>query len=535
MKGGTVVPALASNKTAERSLQVYKLSEVVTPLQFSETQAQIVINGGEEIAGTGANYMRVARTTSQTLNDYDNDSSPAFYWVDDMQILGATTLGEPAVLITFSPDVWLTDFFAPEAVPTVFGRVAQTTIENNVTLRERRESPIDPVQYWETAAGAVQVYPYADISWDRPTWVQGVGYFCVAVYASENSQIFMFKGDEVFQDPDKVAYGVWMLGQVVKTKMKLGEPTEGQVAQDVNLTPLKIYVLPTLFYGAIRTDDSEAITLQTSGNPTVAAHKVEMPLPINASNTYNVCAVTAIGSLKFNSKYWDSVGNVVYLCTPKRKILIKDGLGAFDLDSGANSIAYFEVFAAGSSYNSTSLIINLYINGEVYDVAEDFEADFAVNQEALSQSQNQELYAIRGITNAIGAIGGAVGGFASGNFFGGVQAIAGGMNGVAERRAARRAPADIRTENGSVLNTITTYGSLWLEWVQSQNALNIGSNLSQYGCLLPNEPYMSLSENELLNEFVRFSEVDVIDVGGGQSSAQEIAQAFLRGVRLKTL
>lgn len=535
MKGGTVVPALPSNKTAETALQPYKKYEVVTNLQFSETQSQLVLNGGEEITESGANYMRVARTTSQTLNNYSSDSAPAFYWVDDMQLLGTTTLGDPAVLVTFSPDVWLTDFFAPESTPTVFGRVAQTTIENNVVLRERRESAMDPVQSRQGGSPAIEIYPYADIDWQRQTWPQGKGYFCVAVYASENSQIFMFKTDGVIQDPDKVAYTVWKLGQVVKTKMKLGEPVEGQVAQDVNLTLIKVYVLPTLFFLAIPTDDSEAITLQTGGNPTVAAHKVEMPPPLTEYAKYNIVGVPASGSLSFNSKYWDNVNNVVYFCTPKRKIRIKDGLGDFNLSSGADLIAFFEVFAAGSSYNSTSLIINLYINGEVYDVAGDFEADFAVNQEALAQSQNQELYAIRGITNAIGAIGGAVGGFSSGNFFGGVQSIAGGVNGVAERRAARRAPADIRTESGTILNTITTYGSLWLEWVVSQNALNMSSNASQYGYLLPNEPYMDLSEAQLLNQFVRFSEVDVIGVGGGQYSAQEIAQAFLRGVRLKTL
>ena len=535
MKGGTVVPALPSNKTAETALQPYKKYEVVTSLQFSETQAQIVLNGGEEITESGANYMRVARTTSQALNNYSQDSAPAYYWVDDMQLLGTTTLGDPAVLVTFSPDVWLTDFFAPESVPKVFGRVAQTTIESHVVLRERRESAMDPVQSWQGPAGTVEIYPYADVDWERPPWLQGKGYFCVAVYSSENSQIFMFKGDKVIQDPDDVAFEVWMMGQVVKTTMKLGEPYEGQVAQTVNLTPLKIYVLPTLFYLAIRTDDSEAITLQTGGNPTVAARKVEMPLPLIAHDTYNVVGISANGSLGFNSKYWNNVCNDVYLCTPKRKIKIRDGMGAFDLNSGANFIAFFEVFAAGSSYNSTSLVINLFINGEVYDIAEDFEADFAVNAEALSQSQNQELYAIRGITNAIGAIGGAVGGFASGNFFGGVQAIAGGVNGVAERRAARRTPADVKTAGGSILNTITTYGSLWLEWVIAQNAMNMNEHAGQYGYLLPNEPYMDLTESQLLNQFVRFSEVDVIGVGGGQYSAQEIAQAFLRGVRLKTL
>ena len=236
MRGGTRVPALAAGVAAVSALEKYKKAEVVTRLQFSETQAQVVINNGDVIADSGANYMRVARTTSETVGDYSTDTAAAFYWVDDIQLLAAAEGATPAALVSFTPDPWLTDFFAPEAAPTVHGRIAQTTYTNAALEAEARTVDVEPVGF---NAAPPNVWGYLENGgaqdWYSYAATEAKYRVCVTCI-SENREIFGYESLDVY-DRDSVLPAALEVSRIASVKVQ-------NPPQTYNLSVLKIYILP---------------------------------------------------------------------------------------------------------------------------------------------------------------------------------------------------------------------------------------------------------------------------------------------------
>lgn len=526
MRGGTRVPALAAGATAVSALEKYKKNEVVTRLQFSETQAQVVINNGDTLADSGANYMRVARTTSQTVGDYSADTAAAFYWVDDIQLLAAAEGATPAALVSFTPDSWLTDFFAPEASPTVRGRLAQTTKKDDTTNNEPKESAIDPVTSY-TDIPSVEIRPFLDLSGQRDP-PQGVGYRICGIFSAENSQIVTFFTSDVFARAD-VPRAVWEMGCVNQVSMDFGA---GVVQQDVKLSVSRLYVIPAQWVGSSPSPE-EYIDLQT-GWSTVSAYKAKNGT-IGSIYGYDAEIITVDGTTAFGGgKEWIKPSTRAYVCTPKRQIELREPLGVTNTE-GFGALFWIRCECAADFHGAASLSILMFINGEWIDVSNDFEADFAVNDEAVKQSQNKSLYALQSITSVIGAVGGAIGGVKSGNYFGAVQAVAGGINGLAEQRAARRQPASITNAGGTVCDFIERVGLLYIAIIRAQNETQLTEYAEEYGYILTNEPLVQYDGADLVGEFARFAEVDVTGTTGGQLSQLEIADAFRRGVRLVEL
>lgn len=526
MRNGTRVPALAAGVTAVSALEKYKKTEIVTRLQFSETQAQAVINNGDAIADSGANYMRVARTTSETVGDYSTDTAAAFYWVDDIQLLAAAEGRTPAALVSFTPDPWLTDFFAPEASPTVRGRLAQTTKKDGTTNNEPKESAIDPVTSY-TDNPFAEIRPFLDLEGqsDPP---QGVGYRICGIFSAENSQIVTFFTSDVF-DRAGVSRAVWEMGCVNRVSMDFGA---GVVQQDVNLSVSRLYVIPAVWVDSPPSAE-EYIDLQT-GWSTVSAYKAKNGA-IGSIYGYNAEIFTVDETTTFGGgKEWLKPSTRAYVCTPKRQIELREPLGVTRTD-GLGALFWIRCECAANFHGAASLSILMFINGEWIDVSSDFEADFAVNEEAVKQSQNKSLYALQSITNVIGAVGGAIGGVKSGNYFGAVQAVAGGINGLAEQRAARRQPAAITNAGGTVCDFIERVGLLYIAIIRAQNETQLAEYAEEYGYILTNEPLVQYGGADLVGEFARFAEVDVTGTTGGQLSQLEIADAFRRGVRLVEL
>lgn len=518
MRNGTRVPALAAGATAVSALEKYKKTEIVTALQFSETQAQAVINNGDAIADSGANYMRVARTTSETVGDYSTDTAAAFYWVDDIQLLAAAEGRTPAALVSFTPDPWLTDFFAPEASPTVRGRLAQTTFENSLIINEVRtcnirQVGIDPTkktEYFDGGACPERFYPASNLDKFR----------VLATYASENGEIFGF-----MTHIDKLKHDILDVALDMSRVAKVHQGDAVAVPQDFALSPLKIYILPSYWCEGLENETDTDFDLFFGGGLSVGTAGISVRR-IKAGTAPDPPFEISLARRRFDPKRQRA-----FIGTPKRIVEVQtcpSGLSNDHVTFGGIFVQY----SNGSM--SDALQITMYINGEFQDISDDFTIDFAVNEASLRQAQQKEFFALNAISNVVGAVGGAVGGFASGNYFGAIQSIVGGVQGLMQPAAERRQPATLRGD-GNVAIAVTTEGILQ-GWIVSNetNTESIDAYISEYGYTLENAPFVEFSDIAI-NNFYMFAAVDIVGTTGGQLSQLEIADAFRRGVRLVEL
>lgn len=513
MRNGTSVPALAAGTTAVSALEKYKKIEIVTPLQFSETQAQVVINNGDAIADSGANYMRVARTTSQAIGDYSTDAAEAFYWVDDVQLLAAAEGATPAAVVTFSPDVWLTDFYSKDSTPAVNGRILQTSLNSQVLKDEPRRLDIEG----GAQSGDPFVLPYLELGAPSNPAEADLGYVVFATFINEFGGIVGVRTYQSYSidDTRNVLYQfshvtqIWSLNDTLKENVQL-----------VNL-----YALPELDYPAV--DNTSQIKLITESDTQISYECAFMKgVNVIAPKTLNI-TVSESTAKRLGQAYRK------FLLTPKKIIELKN-LKFEKNESGeytANVLAFRASYANRSQ--SDSMQILLFVNNEIVDVSDDFMVDFAVNEERLKQSQNKQLYALQSISSAIAAIGGAVGGFASGNYFGATQAIIGGVENIASRQAALKQPAHIRCDGNAAVAIASTGLFSIVSFDNVANNDSMEEYLQNYGYTYDNAPPFTFPGEQ--NVYYKFQSVEVSGITGGQYSAHEIAQAFLRGVRLKTL
>ena len=521
MRGGTRVPALAAGSPAVSALEKYKKAEVVTRLQFSETQAQAVINNGDTLADSGANYMRVARTTSETVGDYSTDTAAAFYWVDDIQLLAAAEGATPAALVSFTPDPWLTDFYASESAPTVHGRIAQTTYTSDALESEIRTVDAEPVGF---GAAPPTVWGYLENGGTGNFYspvATGANYRVCVTCASENGEIFGYESLEVY-DRNNVLKTALQVSRIASVKVQ-------NPPQTYNLSVLKIYILPQSATPNIGEDKADLYG--TDGLPLPVTMYPMVPATDLRGGSGS--ATVTEPETPFKPLFAPQVRK--FLCTPKRAIELK----TINFIGGGSTKGYAVVARLFVRYSresmSDALQIMVIVNGELVDVSDDFTVDFAVNEELLRQSQQKELYALQAISNALGAAGGVVGGLSSGNYFGAVQAAAGGISGLVSPRAAARTPATVKGD-GSASIAVGQCGLLSLVLYDDYgNAETIAASVEKYGYVFENAPRLDFDTRPPAGNYYQFATVEVSGTTGGQLSQLEIADAFRRGVRLVEL
>ena len=201
--------------------------------------------------------------------------------------------------------------------------------------------------------------------------------------------------------------------------------------------------------------------------------------------------------------------------------------------SPKDPITVASFYIAAAPFGDDTVSVYMQISGEFYDVTNDFIVDFAANTAAIQQAQQKQLVALQAITGVIGAAGGVAGGIASGNYFGAVQAAAGGVEAIASIGAARRTPAQI-TASGGALSFLYAVGSLIIivSMGTPRNNAEMKSAELEFGWLLDNLPFVLYPSGLTLDTYYRFSEVTVYGLSGGQGAQQEVANALASGVRL---
>lgn len=523
MRGGYRVPAVPFGTKPLSSMGGYKITEQITDMAFSETQREIILNNLIATACDNgkANYMYIAWTTSQTIGDYTTDTRPAYYWIDDLQFLGVPDDTEsPAAVITISPDVWLTDFFSN--TPTVRGRLAQSTINMRATPKSPIISPV-----WRTGSLTMS---NADTSPDAGN------VYVIATYSSNEGDILAFISAKatlsVAELFTQIMGGAVRVHQVITIE-------ESTQEKDFNVSCVRMYIVPATFLSTV---DGHSLT--TEGNESEFSYSVvdENGATISVYQ-FNFMGLTGsklrhVYDVPGTSTTFVGVNAKSWIATPARFIEVPQGLMGMEYPVPGEPSQYeypylASVYVSGANVGEDGFKIIFMVGSELIDVSDDFQVDFAVNDAAVQQAQRKNLVALQGISSVIGAAGGAIGGLASGNYFGAVQAIAGGVSQFAQLSAARGTPAQIKGSGGA-LGFARMTGAFILKCAmgKKENGGEISDIESEFGWNYDNSPFVTyLNGSIALNNYYRFDIVVVENVTGGTSAQEEIANALTQGVR----
>lgn len=515
MRGGYRVPVCPVFNAPITYMGAWKVAEVVSDLAFAETQREIIVDGATAVAADDgkANYVYIAETTNNTVGVYTDDVRGAYYWMDDLQFVGVQDGSDtPAAVVTISPDVWLTDFCS--GYTTVRGRLAQSTV-NIATM------PRTPV-----------IQPYYDIDNTvqrdalplRPA--RGNNYWAVGVFATNDGGIL------TYAIPESSWALLRMWANAIGSAAKITQtPRSGSgSAITLNVDCIKLYILPAAFveYGSGISIFSRGSlfkhTLETAGG----AVYDDLYIPSYDGGTGLLKTLTV--TLATYQEAFLALEKKSWLVTPARFIELSAARGM--VDRAGNYITPASIYVSIASSGDDGIKLYLQTGEEFIDISDDYAADFAANTAAVQQAQQKQLIALQAITGVIGAVGGAAGGVASGNYFGAVQSIAGGVQSIAQIAAARKSPAQIRG-NGGVASFFAMTQTLLLA-VSLGNPINLMEFQkveNEYGWQYDDAPYY----NDALeyDNYYRFAEVEIDgDITGGQGAQQEVANALVTGVRL---
>ena len=514
MRGGYRVPVCPVINAPITYMGAWKVAEVVTDLAFAETQREIIVDGATAVAADDgkANYVYIAQTTNSAVGVYTDDVRGAYYWLDDLQFVGVQDDGTPAAVVTISPDVWLTDFCS--GYTSVRGRLSQSTVEIENTPRTALQAPYYDAEFLQ--------------QFDALT--PGAGLYIVASMTTERGEIETFVAHAVgILDAEEV---VRHLGSATKLETR----RDGAATGSYNVTCVKIYMLPGDF---LTSTDGQLLYAPDDGVNgewhIISAQDYDLTVGkfieganisgtglVRVRNIKSPSAAASVVLYNINCKSW--------LVTPARFVEISPRGGMKNPSGSVPTLCAF--FIAGARVGDDGVKIYLQVDDEFIDVSDDFIVDFAVNDEAVKNAQHKQLVALQTVAGVIGAIGGAVGGFSSGNYFGGVQSIVGGVENVANLASVKHKVAQMRG-NGEVFSFYNFAHTLALI-VSTGTPVNngeISAVEAEYGWQYDNAPYY----DDVLeyDKYYRFAEVTIEgDMTGGQGAKQEVATALTAGVRL---
>lgn len=508
------------------AIDQYYLTEIISNESFSETQASFIlknsisVGAGDASAWGRANYVRIAHTQAGATvhGNYNLDDNPAYYWIDDMQVCAAPDGANRPERIYISPDAWATDLLDNIRDAMISGDVVQTTDESMQESAEIYELPVAPKLY---DVGGIQTInaDRSPSSWKNYYRVLFTGtdgltddikLFAIDAWKSGTGDLTGSTGDTIY-------HSVIDVSKIAKIRIK-GSGTES------NFTVLNIYVLPVfLINGRLSTAGETYECVNNSGVGDFTRVYFDNPITPPALNNYFQLAIPTEFRIP---------GARVFLQTPKQFIEIEN-------NRAGNFITHnITFFAMASTTSSDALSLYFNVNGKIYDVTDDFLADFVIAEDQLKISQNKTSYAISQIGSLIGAAGGTLGGLISGNWFGAIQSFVGGISGLTDPIRAFNEPGALRG-SGSVMNMACSCQTC-VQFVMIPPASGGGfeNYITRYGLILPNEPHIHGRIADLTREgggenFWRMKNVSVYNISGGQNSAQEIADIFTRGVILK--
>lgn len=157
--------------------------------------------------------------------------------------------------------------------------------------------------------------------------------------------------------------------------------------------------------------------------------------------------------------------------TPHKTTLITASREIPFINIGIAQTVQFRVAVSG--YYANSLAVYLILNGERYDITNDFTVDRAANYKALERSYQGDGAFLADVSAAVGGVGGAIGGIASGNYFGAVQSVISTAGYFVNREAQLNTPATVQYSSNATACLFAFNGIATLDYGAPNNANDI--------------------------------------------------------------
>lgn len=512
------------NPTA--SLASYKTAEQLTTAAFRENQSNIVFSEPDTDVANGilkSNYMRVGVVVAP--GTIDTDENVAFYWVRDVECLGGVAI--PPLNVTIAPDDIMTEFFSSNSAK-ISGRMIRCSklfFDSRVALPRKG--------FLYNVSCDRFPYPYNRYGTEIK---QSPGFTITG--ASTSYQVALIcsltKNDgsvsnycKILKYSDTFSKELWYISNAYKIKDKTEE--------EQNISVLNIYVL-----------HENIVRLWLDKMPQQSVQNVTLFTKMQDGSEHQTQMITlswyaSTGSTIFSSRFYIFPENdadfdftdQLYICTPNRFI---------KYDNLVSSALSVELYFAVGSYTADEYSsigeegFNLYlrIENEIYDITDDYKVSFAVNEKAINQAQFQGSTALSAIGSVIGSIGGTIGGVMSGNYFGAVQSVAGGFEGITSMQDAKKTPGSIKSQGAAGCNWGAVGAGIgYLLIKQSQQTDTLASKV---GYIYTEAPFVEFTSDEITDDFYKFQTCDAVNLSGGGQDAQATIEAlFTRGVRFKAL
>lgn len=513
MRGGIDVISSFGEGSRYTKLNDYKVGEAVTELTFDDAQEAIYIAdlNAIEIAGSdepvdAANYMRVAFTSSAS-QPATSDYSPAWYWITSIDMIGArTSAARMPARIRMAADPW-GDFFSTfggDGHPFVDGLLRQTT-KTRLFDGVRVSPPIPPMGGYENVS--IQT-------------LESTSAFDVRVFATmidEQGAIYGLISD-TSEPPNDVSVSAALQAFTTAVTIRHSSAT----AKNVNV--LKCYVLPSSWIDSAWISNI-AYQVDAASGLQVGAHL----LSVNSTSVARHYSMTSRTV---------PPGGKVFVGTPGRVVEL-DTL-TWRESSGACVPADIDIYVRFSGGNSgfgasDSLTIIMFDGASFTDISPDYEVSVAVNEGAARMAQQKTATALQLVTNVIGAAGGIAGGVASGNWFGAVQAAAGGVEAVIQPSVEKSTPARVAYQGGAMSAYVAGLGGLYcVRMTSPKNADAIDTLIEKVGLVADDPPWVTIgtaTADFQAGEFYKFDACQWRGAVGGMDSAEEVCREFEMGRR----
>ena len=420
-----------------RLLSGYKLEggEYTTDESFSSGQDRIVFDDAST-GVTKANYIIVTNTESP--------EDPFFFWVTRWEIYAnPSRMSDPplytvayqrlATLIAYiTPDYMTQCIFARDDVSTGYaieGFMVQATGTRTVINPDETGRGIVPRTVDFPRSSNVETFFRRTIDAG-----ESEGFYFVVAFTADDGVVqtawAKAKSSTTAQMIDEIA------GIAAVTKLQLHN-TGGN---EHNIKVSRIYAIPVKWTQASTFPPFKEgpITwdLATADGTTWRAYFVEPSEGFFGSNA-------RIQLFQDDLKNYMDPYSRVYFFTPSRVIELQDPTCQRQIDI---------VLGVGAEYGSDQISVTMILDGKTYDITDDFLIDFAINEQALWQEQHGQEVVLNKVAAAIGGIGGVVGGVVSGNYFGAVQSLVGGVSSFVGMDSGLKDPA-VQKGQGSFMTT----------------------------------------------------------------------------------
>lgn len=514
MRGGIDVISSFGENSRYTKLNDYKVGEAVTELAFDDAQEAIYVAdlNAIEIAGSdepidAANYMRVAFTSS-AAQPATSDSSPAWYWITSIDMIGSrTSAARMPARINIAADPW-GDFFSTfggDGHPFIDGLLRQTT-KTSLFDGLRVSPPIPPMGGYESVS--IQTL-------DPPANTFDVRVFATMIDAQ--GAIYGLISD-TSAPPNDASISASL--QAFTTAVKIRDSREAEK----NVSVLKCYVLPSNW---IAFDWVSNIAYQVE-----AASGLKMGARLLSVNSTSVARHYSMTSRTVPP------GGKVFVGTPGRVVELdtltwresSDACVPADID------IYIRFSGGNSGFGASDAITILMFDGAGFlDISPDYEVSVAVNEGAARMAQQKTATALQLVTNVIGAAGGIAGGVASGNWFGAVQSAAGGVEAVIQPAVEKSTPARVAYQGGAMSACAAGLGGLYcVRLTGPKNADAIDALVEKVGLVADDPPWVTIgaaTADFQSGAFYKFDACQWRGAVGGMDSAEAVCREFGLGRR----